>query len=132
MASSPKERSIGLVQFLIIISVVVAVFIAWDFGRRVLDGMRLAELDAQADQSLQTEQQVHDQLQQLQSYVQTDDFANQYAREKWHWQGQNETEFVPVATPVPTATPAPKAVPPTPAPKSFWQDLLDKLYGPAP
>ncbi len=132
MASSSKERSIGLVQFLAIIAVVVGVFIAWDFGRRVLDGMRLAELDARADQELRMEQQTHDNLQQLQSYVQTDAYAEQYAREKWHWQGENETEFIPIATPVPTATPRPKAVPPTPAPKSFWQELLDKIYGPAP
>ncbi len=132
MAAPPKERSIGLAQFLAIIAVAVVVFIAWDFGRRVLETMRLAELDARATQELNTQQQAHDNLQQLQNYVQTDAFAEQYAREKWHWQRDGETLFVPIATPAPTPTPVPRVVPPTPAPKSFWQDLLDKIYGPAP
>jgi hypothetical protein len=132
MTAPPKERAIGLVQFLAIIAVAVVIFIAWDFGQRVLQTMRLAELDAQAGQELHAQEKIHADLQKLKDYVGTDAYVEQYAREKWHWQGSNETLFVPIATPVPTPTPVPTVVPPTPAPKSFWQDLLDKIYGPAP
>ena len=132
MASSPRERSIGLAQFLAIIVIAIVVFLAWDFGRRVLETMRLAELDARAEQELRAQEKLKADLQKQKDYISTDAYAQQYAREKWHWQGRDETLFVPVATPVPTPAAAPTVLPPTPPPKSFWQDLLDKIYGPAP
>ncbi len=132
MTASPKERTIGLAQFLLIIAVVLFIFLAWDFGRRMLDTMQLAQRDAQAGQQLQQLEQTHADLAQQKKDVSTDTFAEDYAREKWHWTREGETLFVPLATPVPTPTPVPTVQPPAPPPKSFWQELLDKLYGPAP
>ncbi len=132
MASSPKERNLGFAQFLTIIVVAVAVFLAWDFGRRVVDTMQLAQADAAADQQLRVEEQTHAQLEQLKTDISTDDWVERYARLKWHWTRDNETIFVPAATPVPLPTPVPAAPAVPPAPKPFWEDWLEALFGPAP
>lgn len=132
MTSSPKERTIGLAQFLAIIIAVVLVFVAWDFGRRVLDTMALAEKDTRAGQQMQNLEQIHTQLVQTKSDVTTDAFAERYARENWHWTREGETLFVPLATPVATPTPVPTVASPASDPKPFWGEFLDRLYEPAP
>ncbi len=132
MNAPPKERTIGLAQFLAIIVVAVLVFLAWDFGRRVLDTVDLAQQDSQATIQLQNLEQINAQLAQTKADVTTSAYAERYARENWHWTREGETLFVPLATPVPTPTPVPTVVPPTPAPKPFWQEFLNWLYESAP
>jgi cell division protein FtsB len=131
--NSRKERSLGFVQVVAIVVVAVAVFLAWDFGRRLLDTMRLAQAAAAADQQLSDEEQVHAQLTQLRGDISTDDWIEKYVRTKWHWTRDNETIFVPVATPAPapTLTPTHPATP-TPPPKAVWEYWLEALFGPAP
>lgn len=129
--SAKKERSLGFVQLLAIIVIAVAVFLAWDFGRRLLETMTLSQGDATADQQLREEEQVHAQLTQLKQDVSTDDWVERYVRSKWHWTRDNETIFVPVATPAAAATPAPThPTAPPPPPKAFWEDWLETLFGP--
>jgi cell division protein FtsB len=133
VANARKERSLGLVQVLAIVVVAVAVFLAWDFGRRLLDTMKLAQAASAADRQLQDEEQVHAQLTQLKGDISTDDWIEKYVRSKWHWTRDNETIFVPVATPAlePTVVPVHPATPPPP-PKAFWEYWLEALFGPAP
>ncbi len=132
MTLPPKERTIGLAQFLAIIIVAVLVFLAWDFGRRVLDAMTLAEQDLAAGQQVERLEQIHAQLVQTKTDVSTNVYAERYARENWHWTREGETLFVPLATPAPTPTPIPTIAPPAPGPKPFWRQLLDWLYDSAP
>ncbi len=132
MAASPKERSIGLVQFLAIIAAIVFVFLTWDFGRLVLNTKDLAEQDARASQQLLKLEQDHARLEQIKQDVASDAYAERIARETWHWTRENETLFVPLATPAATPVTPAEAAPPTPAPKPFWQDWLDRLYEPSP
>ncbi len=129
MTAAPKERTIGLVQFLVIIAVAVVVFLAWDFGHRMLDTMHLAQLDTQAGQQLSQLEEINQQLQQRKKDVSTDTFVEDYARENWKWTRPGETLFVPVATPVPPVPSAPVAAPPPPS-KPWLQELLDKIFGP--
>lgn len=133
MPNSKKEKSLGFVQLLAIIVVAVAVFLAWDFGRRLLETMTLAQAAAAADQQLRAEEQTNAQLTQLKQDVSTDDWIERYVRSKWHWTRDNETIFVPAATPEAVATPVPTRPPlPTPAPKEFWEYWLEALFGPPP
>lgn len=133
MSASKRERSLGFVQLLAIIVIAVAVFLAWDFGRRLLETMALSQGDANADQLLRDEEQVHAQLIQLKQDVSTDDWVERYVRSKWHWTRDNETIFVPAATPNPAATPPPGPPAATPPPpKAFWEYWLEALFGPPP
>jgi cell division protein FtsB len=132
VSTSNKERSLGFVQLLAIIVIAVAVFLAWDFGRRLLDTMKLAQADAAAEQQLRQEEQTNSELTQLKQDVSTDDWVERYVRSKWHWTKDNETIFVPEVTPVPEAIPTPARPPaPTPPPKAFWEYWLEALFGPA-
>lgn len=133
MSSPKKERSLGFVQLLAIIVVAVAVFLAWDFGRRMLDTVALAQSDASADQQLREEEKTYAQLTQLKQDVGTDDWIERYVRSKWHWTRANETIFVPAATAIPVETPPPpRPSAPTPAPKTIWEYWLEALFGPPP
>ncbi len=128
MMAPPKERTIGLAQFLAIIIVVVLVFLAWDFGRRVVEMMNLADDDARAGQQVENLEQIHTGLVQTKTDVSTDAYAERYARENWHWTREGETLFVPLATPAATPTPVPTVAPPAPVSKPFWREFLDWLY----
>ncbi len=128
MTTSPKERTIGLAQFLAIIIVAVLVFLAWDFGRRVVDMMNLADQDSRAGQQVENLEEIHARLVQTKTDVSTSAYAERYARENWHWTREGETLFVPLATPAPTRTPIPTVAPPAPEPKPFWREFLDWLY----
>ncbi len=128
MTAPPKERTIGLAQFLAIIIVVVLLFLAWDFGRRVVEMMNLADEDARAGQQVENLEALHARLVQTKSDVSTDAYAERYARENWHWTREGETLFVPLATPAPTPTPIPTVAPPAPDSRPFWREFLDWLY----
>ncbi len=132
--TAPKERTIGLAQFLTISAVALVVLIGWDFGHRVLDTMSLAQKDAQATIRLQAAQQINQQLKDLKGRAVTDAYAEWFVRNYRHWTRENETLFVPIATPVPVPTAAPPPAP-APTPRPEWQQWLDSLinaiFGPA-
>jgi cell division protein FtsB len=133
MSAPTRERNIGVVQFLAIIVVAVAVFLAWDFGRRILDTLRLIETENQVERQLRQAQDANAKLKDLKTYVQTDEMVEKTARNELHWTRPNEKIGVPIATPV--ATPQPAVVIPPPAPplpRPFWEDWLDAIFGAPP
>jgi cell division protein DivIC len=131
MSLSTKDRGLGLPQFVLIIILGVGVFLAWDFGRHVFETIQLSQADARADLQLRQAQDTNGKLIALKSDVETDDWVEKYARTNWHWTRENETIFVPAATPVSTPAPARAAAPAPPPPKPFWEEWLDALFGPS-
>ncbi len=133
--ATPKEHSIGLVQFLAISAIAVVIFIAWDFGHRVLETMDLLQSDAQAEVRLQAAQDVNAQLKDLKSRVTTDEYVEQYARNRLHWTRPDETLFVSIAMPVPPKASAPLPAAEPPPARPVWREWLDLLinavFGPA-
>ncbi len=133
MSSATKERSLGIAQIIVIIVAVVALFLAWDFGRRIVDTLSLAQAEARTDQQLRDAQDTNVKLKDLKTSINTESWVEKYVRTNWHWTRENETIFVPAATPIPSPTPVPKIpAPATPPPKPFWEEWLDALFGPAP
>lgn len=131
MSASTHERAIGFTQFLIIIGIAVVFFFAWDLGRRVYETMELVQADALAELQLRVESETNTQLKDLSKKVTTDSWLERFVRSYWHWTRDNETIFVPAATPVPVPTPALQPVAPPPASRAFWEEWLDALFGPA-
>src|SRR5262245_35179818 len=124
-----RERTFGISQFITIIVVAVALFLAWDFGRRILDTIQLVQAAQQAATDLQTAQRVNVQLKQLKNDVTTDEWVIKKSRIDLHYARDNETVFVPAATPVPPVPPPPAI--PAPPPRPWWQDWLEAIFGPA-
>jgi len=122
-------KTLGLPQFLIIIIVAVAFILSWDFGRRILETVQLVQAVQAANQQLAQEEQINAQLKQLKKDVITDDWVAKKARVDLHYAKENETLFIPAATPPAPGAPAPVvSVPPTVRP--VWQDWLEALFGP--
>ncbi len=121
-------KTLGLAQLVIIIVVAIGLILAWDFGRRILETVQLVQSAQIADQELTQGQQINVQLKQLKSDVTTDDWVTKKARADLHYAKENETLFIPAATPA-----APVAPKPTPtstvATRSVWQDVLEALFG---
>ncbi len=134
--NAPKERTIGIVQFIGIIVLAVLVVLGWDFGRRILDTMRLLDLDEQATAKVQALEQENSELKQLKQDVSSDDWVEYECRVLLRCARDNETIFVPIATPVPATPPAPVPTPQPQAPKPFWRAWLDgitdAIFGPPP
>ncbi len=122
-------KTLGLPQFLIIIIIAVAFILSWDFGRRILETVQLVQAVQAANQQLAQEEQINAQLKQLKKDVITDDWVAKKARVDLHYAKENETLFIPAATPPAPGASAPiVSVPPTVRP--VWQDWLEALFGP--
>ncbi len=133
---TPRERTIGPGQFLIIIVVGAIVILGWDLGHRILATMDLLQQDSQADSRLHVLEQQNQDLTQLKNQVGSDAWVEGRVRNEWHWTRDGETIFVPAATPVAAPSPAPASASPPPLPaKPGWQQWLDSLinaiFGPA-
>lgn len=102
----------------------------WDFGRRILENVQLVQAAQAADQELAQVERVNVQLTQLKKDVTTDAWVIKQARVNLHYAQENETLFIPAATPPPLAAPAPIIVPSTPI-RPIWQDWLETLFGPS-
>jgi cell division protein FtsB len=132
MSPTIKERSLGLPQFIAVLVVVVAVFFAWDFGHHILDTLQLVQAAQQADLKLAEVEETNRELTQLKADASTDAFVEKKARIDLHYARDNETIFVPAATPSTAAAPTPQPSTPVTATHSFWQDLLEAIFGPSP
>lgn len=101
----------------------------WDFGRRILENVQLVQAAQTASAELANAEQVNAQLKQLKKDVTTDEWVMKKARVDLHYARENETLFIPAATPPPfQVTTAP--VVPVPESRPFWQDWLQALFGP--
>lgn len=128
-----RERNIGVSQFLVILFVAVVLILVWDFGRRIIETVRLIQAAQQAERELREAERINAQLIQLKQDILTDAWVERKARSDLHYAKENETLFVPIATrPIAPPTPPPLAIaPPAPA-RPFWQDWLEWLFGPTP
>jgi cell division protein FtsB len=122
-------KTLGIPQFIIIIIVAVAFILSWDFGRRIFETVQLVQAAQAAEQELQQVKSANTQLRQLKRDVTTDEWVVKKARVDLHYARENETLFIPAATPAPPGMPAPQVVPAPPA-RTFWDDVLEALFGP--
>ncbi len=122
-------KSLGLVQILVLGVVAVLFIMTWDFGRRILENIQLVQAAQAAEAKLAHVEQVNAQLQELKKDVTTDNWVIKKARVDLHYAQENETLFIPAATPrAPVNVPAPVITPPPPT-RPFWQDWLEALFG---
>lgn len=124
-------KSLGLIQMFVLLVVATLFIMTWDFGRRILENVQLVQAAQAADQELSHVQLVNAQLVQLKKDVTTDDWVIKKARVDLHYARENETLFIPAATPPPVNLPAPAAAP-APATHPFWQDWLEAIFGTSP
>jgi len=124
-----RDRALGLPQFIVIMIVVVALILAWDFGRRIVETLQLIQSAQAAEQRLEQVSRENAQLKQLKEYVKTDEFVIKKSRIDLHYARENETIVIPAATPAVAPTPVPVIAAPAPA-RPFWQDWLEALFGP--
>lgn len=121
-------KSLGIVQILILVVVAALFILTWDFGRRIVENVQLVQAAQAADAELADVEQVNAQLKQLKQDVTTDDWVIKKARVDLHYAQENETLFIPAATPPAPAAAAP-AVVAVPPERPFWQDWLEALFG---
>lgn len=123
-------KSLGLIQIFVLLVVATLFIMTWDFGRRILENVQLVKAAQAADQELANAEQINLQLVQLKKDVVTDDWLTKKARVDYHYARENETLFIPAATPPAREPPAP-AVPAPPPSRPWWQDTLEMLFGPS-
>lgn len=122
-------RTLSLSQFVIIIIVAVALIFAWDFGRRIVETVHMMQTLQAADRQLAQVQEQNAKLLTLKQDVTRDDWVEKQARARLHYTKDGETVFIPAATPPAPAAPAPVMVT-TPAERTFWDNVLEALFGP--
>lgn len=118
-----------MVQILFLLIVAALFILTWDFGRRILENVQLVQAAQAADQELAHIEQVNAQLKQLKKDVVTDDWVIKKARVDLHYAQENETLFIPVATPPALPAPAGAVAVPLPPTRPFWQDILKAIFG---
>lgn len=123
-------KSLGVIQIFVLLVVATLFIMTWDFGRRILENVQLVQAAQSADQELANAEQANIQLKQLKKDVTTDDWLTKKARVDYHYAKENETLFIPAATPPPRQAAAP-AVPAPPPPRTWWQDALETIFGPS-
>lgn len=121
-------KSLGWIQIVFLLLVGALFILTWDFGRRVIENVQLVRAAQEAEQELNRAETVNLQLKQLKKDVTTDDWVIKKARVDLHYAQENETLFIPAATPAPHTSPTPVSVPSSPS-RPFWQDLLEALFG---
>lgn len=116
-------------QVIAILVFAVTVVFLWDYSQRVLANVRLAQIEREYESKVKQEEQRNQELRARKQWVQTDTFADWYARHHWHWASPNDTVAIPQFPPTPTP---PRLTPtPTPLPTKTWQqEWLDFLFGP--
>ncbi|MBM3127137.1 MAG: hypothetical protein FJ009_00700 [Chloroflexi bacterium] len=116
-------------QAVAILIFAATLFFLWDFSQRVITNVRLAQTEKVYEQGVATEEARNKALREQKQRVQTDAYADWYARHHWRWALPGDTVVVPQKTPAPTPNVSAPAPTPPPA-KAWWQDLLDFLFGP--
>ncbi|MCG3142051.1 MAG: hypothetical protein HDKAJFGB_03426 [Anaerolineae bacterium] len=122
-------RTLGLSQFVIIIVIAVALIFAWDFGRRIVETVQMVQALQAADRQLTQVEQANTRLAALKQDVTSDEWLEKQARARLHYTREDETVFIPAATPPPPVAPPPVIVAPPPQ-RTIWDDILDALFGP--
>ncbi|MBI4675087.1 MAG: septum formation initiator family protein [Chloroflexi bacterium] len=122
-------KTLGLSQFIVIIAIAVALILSWDFSRRILETVQLVQQVQAADRELAQAEAVNAKLRELKQDVTNDEWVEKTARARLHYSKDGETLFIPAATPVAPAAPAPVVVT-SPPQRTFWQDILEALFGP--
>lgn len=131
-----KRPSLSLPQILILLAVVAGLFIALDLNRRAQAGQMVGvgESDLQREVAAEATRQVE--LQATLTYVQSEDFVANYARNEAGQLLPGEKRVVPLpieATPPPTPPPAPTPDPAREArPWQAWWRLLTDAPLPTP
>jgi regulatory protein YycI of two-component signal transduction system YycFG len=114
-------------QFVFIVLLVLAIYLAIDFSQRISTSMQLAALEKQyAAERLRLEQ-INRDLNEKKKQVNTAAFVEKYVRENWHWVTDTDTLVLTSAAPADKlpATPLPAA--PIPADPPWWQAIFDSL-----
>lgn len=123
-------KSLGLIQIFILLVVAALFIMTWDFGRRILENVQLVQAAQAADTQLANVEQTNVTLKQLKKDVITDDWVIKKARVDLHYARENETLFIPAATPPPQSAPAP-VITNSPPTRPLWQDWLEAIFGPS-
>lgn len=124
-------KSLGFIQIVVLLCVAALFILTWDFGRRIVENVTLVHAAQAADAELVNAEKINVQLRELKEDVTTDEWVIKKARVDLHYARENETLFIPAATPIaPNNAPAPviQTAPPT---RPFWQDLLETIFGPS-
>ncbi len=123
-------KSLGIVQIIVLVIVAGLFFMTWDFGRRIVENAQLVEASRVANAELAQAQRINAQLVQLKKDVTTDDWVMKKARVDLRYAQENETLFIPAATPNAPAPPE-ITIQPTAPERPVWQDWLELLFGPS-
>ncbi len=110
-------------------------FVAWDFSQRVTLMVRRDQMEQTLDRQIAQAQATHTALESQSKLVNTDQFVEDKVRREEHYVRDGESVVATSVTPAPSAAPAaPVPVPAPSAPQrdwsTWWQDLLDFLFGP--
>ena len=118
------------IQFLIIPILALALFFVWDFSQRIVTNIRIDQTEQVYSTRVAQAQATQVALIAEKTRVASPDYAEEVARSKWRWAREGEMVVVPQVTSVaPTPAPVPQAFAPKPT-TSWWQDLVDFLFGP--
>ena len=116
-------------QVVAILVFAATLFFVWDFSRRVVTNVRLAQTEKQLEQQVAREEAKNTALREWKQRAPTDAFAEDFVRRNWHWARPEDNVVIPQIIPMPA--PVGSAPAPTPPPaKAWWQDWLDFLFGP--
>ncbi len=111
-----------------VIALALFLFLAWDFGQRVMLTWRLSQLEANVDAQVAQAQATHDALVDLKKRSTTDAFVEDKVRREKHYVRDGETIILTQITPAAPADGA--AATATPTPNPWWVDLWNLLFGP--
>ncbi len=119
------------IQFLVIPILALALFFVWDFSQRVVTNVRIDQTEKAYETQVANAEATRTALIAEKTRVASPEYAEEVARTKWRWAKNGETVVVAQVTPVaPTPVPVPQATTvPTPT-TTWWQDLVDFLFGP--
>lgn len=116
-------------QVIAILIFVATVFFLWDYSQRVINNVRLAQIEKAYEQAVSQEELRNLELRRRKQEVQTDAYADWYVRHYWRWALPGDTVVVPQIPPTPT--PHRQTPTPTPIPTKTWQqEWFDFLFGP--
>ncbi len=110
-------------------------FVVWDFSQRLALMVRRDQIEQSLDGQIAEAQATHTALETQKQVVDTNQFVEDTVRREEHYVRDGESVVVTSVTPAPSAVPAaPAPVPASSVPQrdwsTWWQDLLDFLFGP--
>ena len=119
-----------LIQFLAIPILALTFFFVWDFSQRVVTNVRIDQAEKEYEIKVAQAEVIRTALIAEKTRVASPAYAEEVARSKWRWARDGEMVVIPQVTPVaPTPVPVPQIPIPKPA-SSWWQELVDFLFGP--